>query len=187
MRKLYQFETRNGVNFGILLMLAAVLCLKVVVLFMPIVVHLFSKRLLLRVNHDLHWKLKQELLISRLMRPGITQISLGIRQVWSESLLSVWRNIGSSATHWTRCEDSLIRLGGCLHWVHSHFECFVLRRLIFCFRTYAIALGRTPGLSGIKNNGGKSFICASGYCPLPFLIEFICLTLGIRDENLRLR
>ena len=32
-------------------------------------------------------------------RPAKTQISLGIRPVWSESSLSAWRNIESLATH----------------------------------------------------------------------------------------
>ena len=34
------------------------------------------------------------------------QISLGIRPVWSESSLSVWRKLGSLATHWAPSEDS---------------------------------------------------------------------------------
>ena len=34
------------------------------------------------------------------------QISLGICPVWSESLLSVWRKLGSLATHWVHNEDS---------------------------------------------------------------------------------
>ena len=33
------------------------------------------------------------------VRPAKTQISLGIRPVWSESSLSAWRNLGSLATH----------------------------------------------------------------------------------------
>ena len=33
------------------------------------------------------------------MCPAKTQISLGIRPVWSESSLSTWRNLGSLATH----------------------------------------------------------------------------------------
>ena len=36
------------------------------------------------------------------VRPAKTQISLGIRPVWSESLLSAWRKLGSLATHWVR-------------------------------------------------------------------------------------
>ena len=35
-----------------------------------------------------------------------TQISLGICSVWSESLLSAWRNLGTLATHWAQSEDS---------------------------------------------------------------------------------
>ena len=33
------------------------------------------------------------------VRPAKTQISLGIRPVWSESSLSTWRKLGSLATH----------------------------------------------------------------------------------------
>ena len=49
------------------------------------------------------------------VRPAKTQISLGIRPVWSESSLSAWRKLGSLATHW----------------VHSHFAGFAMRQLIF--------------------------------------------------------
>ena len=57
----------------------------------------------------------------------------GIRPVWSESLLSAWRKLGSLATHWAHSEDSdqtgqMPRLIS-LHWVHSHFVGFVVRRL----------------------------------------------------------
>ena len=40
------------------------------------------------------------------VRPAKTQISLGIRPVWSESSLSAWRKPGSLATHWAHSEDS---------------------------------------------------------------------------------
>ena len=40
------------------------------------------------------------------VRPAKTQISLGIRPVWSESSLSAWRNLGSLATYWAHSEDS---------------------------------------------------------------------------------
>ena len=40
------------------------------------------------------------------MRPAKTQISLGIRPVWSESLLSAWKKLESLATHWVHNEDS---------------------------------------------------------------------------------
>ena len=39
-------------------------------------------------------------------RPAKTQISLGIRPLWSESSLSARRNLGSLATHWAHSEDS---------------------------------------------------------------------------------
>ena len=40
------------------------------------------------------------------MRPAKTQISLGIRPVWSESSLSAWRKLGSLATQWAHSKDS---------------------------------------------------------------------------------
>ena len=40
------------------------------------------------------------------VRPAKTQISLGIRYVWTESLLSAWRKLGSLATHLAHSEDS---------------------------------------------------------------------------------
>ena len=40
------------------------------------------------------------------VRPAKTQMSLGIRPVWSESSLSAWRKLGSLATHWAHSEDS---------------------------------------------------------------------------------
>ena len=40
------------------------------------------------------------------VRPAKTQISLGIRPVWSESSLFAWRNLWSLATHWVHSEDS---------------------------------------------------------------------------------
>ena len=40
------------------------------------------------------------------VRPAKTQISLGIRPVWSESPLSAWRKLGSLASHWAHSEDS---------------------------------------------------------------------------------
>ena len=40
------------------------------------------------------------------VRPAKTQISLGIRPVWSESSLSAWRKLASLATDWAHSEDS---------------------------------------------------------------------------------
>ena len=63
-----------------------------------------------------------------------TQISVGIRPVWSGSSLSAWRKLGSLATHWAHSEDwsdwvdAQADLSLC--WMHSHFVGFVMRRLI---------------------------------------------------------
>ena len=40
------------------------------------------------------------------VRPAKTQINLGIRLVWSESLLSALRKLGSLATDWAHSEVS---------------------------------------------------------------------------------
>ena len=40
------------------------------------------------------------------MRPAKTQISMGIRPVWSESLLPTWRKLGSLTTQRAHSEDS---------------------------------------------------------------------------------
>ena len=60
------------------------------------------------------WRVSFFSYMSRLMtkptkwhrRPAETQISLGIRRVWSESSLSAWRNLGSLAAHRAHSEDS---------------------------------------------------------------------------------
>ena len=59
------------------------------------------------------------------VRPAKTQISLGIRPVWSESSLSAWRKLGSLANHWADAQAGLS-----LHWAHIHFVGFVTSRLI---------------------------------------------------------
>ena len=63
------------------------------------------------------------------VRPAKTQISLGIRPVWSESSLSAWRNLVSLTTHWAPSKD-LDQPG--------HPLGFVMSRLIFSSRTATI-------------------------------------------------
>ena len=67
------------------------------------------------------------------VRPAKTQISLGIRPVWSESsLCAQWVAKDSSFLHadsedWSDWADAQADLS--LHWVHSHFVGFVMSRL----------------------------------------------------------
>ena len=99
------------------------------------------------VNHYIHWTFRLEKVtihyMSRFMKkptkwplyPEKTQISLGIRPVWSESSLSAWRNIGSSATHWAHCEDSrqtgqMPRLIRVYAGLTDHFVGFIMKWLI---------------------------------------------------------
>ena len=59
------------------------------------------------------------------MRPVKTQILLGIRPVWSESLLSAWIKLGSLAAHWSDTQADLS-----LRLAHTSFCWFVKWRLI---------------------------------------------------------
>ena len=72
------------------------------------------------------------------VRPAKTQISLGIHPVWSESLLSAWRNILSSVTHWVHWEDwsDWVDAQASLRWAHRSFcwcchEAAQLQKLYF--------------------------------------------------------
>ena len=68
------------------------------------------------------------------VRPAQTPISLGIRPIGIEALLSAWRNIGPLTTYWAHSEDS-DQTGRMprLIWVFGgrpcHFVGFVMRRL----------------------------------------------------------
>ena len=69
------------------------------------------------------------------VRPAKTQISLGIRPVWSESSLSTGRKLGSLATHWMHSKDSdqtgrMPQADLSLRWAHTHFVGFVMSWLI---------------------------------------------------------
>ena len=79
------------------------------------------------------------------VRPRKTQISLGIRPIWSEFLLSAWRKLGSLPTHWEHIE-AYDQTGWMprLIWVFAgrkdHFLGLVMRRLIYFRRTFAFKL-----------------------------------------------
>ena len=71
------------------------------------------------------------------VRPAKTQISLGIRPVWSESPLSAWRKLGSLATQlsaqrrlWSDWADAQADLS--LRWAHSHFVALSCRGSFYC-------------------------------------------------------
>ena len=70
-------------------------------------------------------------------RQAKTQISLGIRPVWSESSLSAWRKLGSLAIRWAHSEDWSDWRMPRLIWVFAghtgHFVGFVMRQLISLF------------------------------------------------------
>ena len=85
------------------------------------------------------------------LRPAKTQIILCIRPVWSESSLSAWRNIGSSATHWAHCKDSdqtgrMPRLIWVFAGHKGHLVGFVMMWLTFgkCIFIFASGLRNKP-------------------------------------------
>ena len=59
------------------------------------------------------------------VHPAKTQISLGIRPVWSEFSLSAWRSIGTLATHREHSEDWSVwadaQADQSLRWAHKSF------------------------------------------------------------------
>ena len=71
------------------------------------------------------------------VRSAKTQISLGIRPVWSESLLSAWRKLGSLATHCAHSEDS-DQTGWMprLIWVFAERTCHFVADIYLIFRTF---------------------------------------------------
>ena len=79
--------------------------------------------------------------------PAKTQISLGIRPVWSESSLSPWRKLGSLCTHWVHSKDS-DQTGRMprLIWVFAghtgHFVGFLMKCLIYVYFEWHVHLGR---------------------------------------------
>ena len=62
--------------------------------------------------------------------PAKTQISLGIRPVSSQALLSVWRKLWSLAIHWAHSEDwwdwANAQADLSLCWAQTHFAGFVM-------------------------------------------------------------
>ena len=92
------------------------------------------------------------------VRPAKTQISLGIRPVWSESSLSAWRKLGSLATNWAHSEDS-DQTGRMprLIWVFAgrtcHFVGFVMMRLILFLLPNN---GNSMRINGPKNSTIKT-------------------------------
>ena len=94
------------------------------------------------------------------VRPAKTQISLGIRPVWSESSLSAWRNLGSLATYWAS-------LGGRPGWSESS-----LGAQSFCWFCHVAAHIKTS----VKPVSLIFYDCKmrlSGYCTIKnYLISF---------------
>ena len=66
------------------------------------------------------------------VRPAKTQISLGIRPVWSESSLSAWRKLGSLATHWAHSKDWS-------DWAEAQADLSSLGTHLFCWFCHVVA------------------------------------------------
>ena len=105
------------------------------------------------------------------VRPTKTQISLGIRPVWSESSLSAWRNLGSLATHWAQAK-TLIRLGGC-----PGDQTGWMPRLIWVFagRTLTLLVLSCRGSIFISSLATTSFVFLFPACTVLTPPTFGCL------------
>ena len=99
--------------------------------------------LVLRVLSRIHLHTKLSLCTTKTTKwsvhPAKTQISLGIRPVWSESSQSAWRRIGTLATHWAYSEVSdLSRLMPRLNWdfagrtCHFFWFCRAAAQIKYC-------------------------------------------------------
>ena len=97
--------------------------------------------------------------------PAKTQISLGIRPVWSESSLSAWRKLGSLATHWVHSEDS-----GQTGWMPFRWFCHEAAHIVLCllwqkfYENYSDHLWHHPLIFQWKNIFLFSLKTA-GFCP----------------------
>ena len=96
------------------------------------------------------------------VRPAKTQISLGIRPVWSESSLSAWRNIKSLATQWAHSEDwsdwADAQADPSLRWVHTgHFV--VLSCCGSCVKKLKTSFITSLGEEGSGLYASRAFVC----------------------------
>ena len=108
------------------------------------------------------------------VHPAKTQISQGIRPVWSESSLSAWRKLGSLATHWAHREDWSDWADLSLCWAHSHIVGFI--KCLWFHRTFrhldaATRAGRYGCTSGPISQGltVRDVICANDGCMILFV------------------
>ena len=78
------------------------------------------------------------------VRPAKTQISLGIRPVWSEPSLSAWKKLGSLAANWAHSEDWSDWVDAqadlSLRWAHTHFVGFVMSWLTWALEAKNLVL-----------------------------------------------
>ena len=118
------------------------------------------------------------------VRPAKTQISLDIRPVWLESLLSTWRKLWSLATHWAHSKDwsdpADAKADLRLRWEHMPFW-------MFCYALahwFNINIGRRFDTSKIHLSPYTSFLLTLAvikrrircFCGLSYLLPYWCLT-----------
>ena len=105
-----------------------------------------------------------------------TQISQGIRPVWSNSLLSTWRNLGSLASHWVYREDSdQTAQMPKLIWVFAGHTCH-----FFCF---FFVLWLTLKLFGNVYFSSSEFLLMQKALALNNSFDYICSTLYERSYD----
>ena len=127
----------------------------------------------------------------RHVRQAKTQISLGIRPVWSESSLSAWRKLGFLATHWTHSEGSdqtrrMPRLICVFAGRTCHIVGFVMRWLNYMIRTptrpelmcWAQTISELTTRAGHSSTSTRfmpqKFCCSKPVFLLQLLLIYVC-------------
>ena len=111
------------------------------------------------------------------IRPAKTQISLGIRPVWSESSLSAWIKLGSPAQ-----ADLSLR------WAHSHFVGFVTRRLIYNGSHHGFSVSHFSKFQIFKPGLSRESVLLEPFQqahvqPLPRIRVLRCMYVGVHQTR----
>ena len=102
------------------------------------------------------------------VRPAKTQISLGIRLVWSESSLSAWRKLGSLATHWAQAKTDQTRWMPRLIWDFAGRTLILL--VLSCRGSFIVHVTRVEKVpkTSIVYQIGASFTCVISITSMVF-------------------
>ena len=112
------------------------------------------------------------------VRPAKTQISLGIRPVWSESLLCAQWVAKESSLFFMRTAKTLIRLGGCRGWSESSLGAHAILLNLSCTGSNTFANNVDPDKVTYNEPSHLNLHCFLFCCWLfdayPYLQQWLC-------------